>query len=164
MWHRIIVLHLKKLGRASCKAELEVKTGNQSCLSHEPNALLHGTAERVGKSRWYAQRSLIQGQLSQRCVALLRPGGLEEGSHRRGKGSTACILGLAVSWEQPACVWCANMPLEQRPWGGCKCYLSVFKCLHDSMRKPGSFSFISIATIYVQVSDGCERETFITKA
>lgn len=157
MWHRIIVFRLKKLGRASCKGELEMKTGNQSCLSHEPKALLHGTAERLGKSRWCAERSLVQGQLSQRCVALLRPGGLEEGSHRRGKGATACVLGLEVPWKQPAHVWCASMSPEQRPWGGCRCCLSMFKCLHDSTRKQGSFSFILTATIYIQVSDECER-------
>lgn len=158
MWHRVIVFHLKKLGRASCKGELEVKTGNQSCLSHEPKALLHGTTEKGG------QVPVMCWQLSQRRVALLRAGGLEEGSHRRGKGAAACILGLEVPWKQPARVWCASMPPEQRPWGGCRCCLSMFKCLHDSTRKPGSFSFISTAAIYVQVSDECERQTFITKA
>ena len=109
MWHRIIVFCLKKLGRASCKGELEMKTGNQSCFSHEPKALLHGTAERVGKSPWCAERSLVQGQLSQRRVALLRPGGLRKDLTEEGKALLPTSLGLKClesslhMFDVPAC-------------------------------------------------------------
>ena len=79
------------------------------------------------------------------------------GSRGREKGGTTCTFGLKVLWKQPGCVWRANIPLEQRLWGGCRWYLSMFKYLHDSMRRPGTFSFILDPTIYIQVSDECKR-------